>query len=79
MPHSSTSWWRNRTRLTFVGFLLIGAYFLWTEHRAHVIEFLPWIFILGCFGMHLFMHAGHGHAEHHQENDDHDDAEGTRQ
>ena len=60
MDDRPTSWWRNPTKLPFAVFLAIGAYFLWTEHQAHVIEFLPWLLILGCVGMHFFMHGGHG-------------------
>jgi hypothetical protein len=61
MNDTTTPWWRSRSKLPFVVFLAIGGYFLWTEHQAHAIEFLPWILILGCVGMHLFMHGGHGH------------------
>ena len=39
---------------------MIG-YFLWTEHRAHVIQFLPFLLLAACPLMHLFMHHGHGH------------------
>ncbi len=60
MKDDSTPFWRNRSRLAFAVFLAIGGYFLWTEHQAHVIEFLPWLLILGCVGMHFFMHGGHG-------------------
>jgi hypothetical protein len=35
---------------------------LWTEHRAHVIAFLPFAFLLLCPLMHLF--HGHGGHEH---------------
>ena len=48
----------------FVGFILIAAYFLITEHRAHVTGWLSaygiWLFLLACPLMHLFMHHGHG-------------------
>ena len=60
MSEHSTSWWRSRTKIPIAVFLAIGAYFLWTEHQAHVIEFLPWVLVIACVGMHLFMHGGHG-------------------
>ena len=48
----------------FVGFILIAAYFLITEHRAHVTGWLSsygiWLFLLACPLMHLFMHHGNG-------------------
>ena len=54
-------WWRRKANLAFVAFLVIGGYFLIAEHRAHVIQWLPWVLISGCLGIHLFMHGGHGH------------------
>jgi hypothetical protein len=41
-------------------FLGIIGYFLFVEHRAHLMGFLPWLFLLICPLMHLFMHGGHG-------------------
>ena len=63
MNEKTGSWWRNRSNLALVAFLGIGGYFLWTEHQAHVIEALPWVLILGCLVMHLFMHGSHGHGD----------------
>lgn len=57
-------WWRSRSGMVLLGFLAIGAYFLITEHRAHLvlaIPYLPWLPLLACPLMHLFMHGGHGH------------------
>ncbi len=42
---------------------MIG-YLLTTEHRGHVILALPWLFVLACPFMHVFMHGGHGHHHH---------------
>ncbi len=50
-----------------IGFLLVIAYFLWTEHRAHVIQFLPFLLLAACPLMHIFMHHGHGHGHRHNE------------
>ena len=61
MNERTGSWWRNRSNLALVAFLGIGGYFLWTEHQAHVIAALPWVLILGCLVMHLFMRGSHGH------------------
>jgi Protein of unknown function (DUF2933) len=38
----------------------IIAYFLITEHRAHLAGFLPYSFLFLCVFMHFFMHGGHG-------------------
>ena len=61
MNEKAGSWLRNRSNLALVAFLGVGGYFLWTEHQAHVIAALPWVLILGCLVMHLFIHGGHGH------------------
>ena len=51
----------SRSGLVLAGFLAVGGYFLWAEHQAHVLAYLPVILILGfCVGMHFFMHGGHG-------------------
>ena len=46
------------------GAIGIIAYYLFAEHRAHVIAFLPYLLLLACPLMHIFMHGGH--SEHHQ-------------
>ena len=43
----------------------IAAWFLWTEHRAHLFGALPWLVLLACPLMHVFMHHGHGAHGHH--------------
>jgi Protein of unknown function (DUF2933) len=61
-----TSFWRSKAGVVTCGFLLIGAFFLLTEHWAHVLGYLPYLLILACPLMHLFMHKGHGgHGGHH--------------
>ena len=48
-------------RWVFSGFLIVAAYFLFMEHRAHVIQYLPFLLVLACPLMHLFhRHGGHG-------------------
>ena len=58
-------------RWVFWGFLLIAGYFLWTEHRAHVVQFLPFVLLLACPLLHMFHgHGGHGgHGGHDQHED----------
>jgi hypothetical protein len=50
----------SRAGLALIGFLAIGGFFLVTEHGAHVLGALPWLLLLACPLMHLFMHHGHG-------------------
>lgn len=52
--------WRSRYA---IGLLVVGAvaaYFLLSEHRAHFIYALPFLLLLACPLMHVFMHHGHG-------------------
>ena len=66
-PNSNGSSWPSRNRLVLIGFLAIAAYFLWTEHRAHVVQFLPYVLLLMCPLLHLF-HGGHGgHGGNHRD------------
>jgi len=53
----------QRGKWVFLGFAAIALFFLWTEHRAHLLGALPYLLVLACPLMHLF-HHGHGH--HHQ-------------
>ena len=60
----------SRAKWTFAVFAIIGGYFLFVEHRAHVLPYLPWLILLACPLMHLFMHGGHGgHGGHHGSGD----------
>lgn len=43
----------------FYGFLAIGAFFLFAEHRAHLLGWLPFLLLALCPLMHFF-HGGHG-------------------
>jgi hypothetical protein len=50
--------WRRNVALLVFG--AGAAYFLLTEHLAHTIQALPWVIVLLCPLMHVFMHRGHG-------------------
>lgn len=50
----------SRGKWVLIGFLVVAAFFLWTEHRAHLLGILPYLLVLACPLMHLF-HHGHGH------------------
>ena len=57
--HGSTSG-GGAGRWVFWGFMVTAAYFVLTEHRAHTIQYLPFLLLLACPLMHLF----HGHGRH---------------
>jgi hypothetical protein len=67
MPHEEpTSFWRSPGGLALAVVMAVGGFYLMTEHRAHLFGALPYLLILACPLMHLFMHRGHGHhGDHH--------------
>ena len=55
---SDGSWLRSRSGLVYFGFAAIALFFLWEEHKAHLLGALPYILLLLCPLMHFF-HGGH--------------------
>lgn len=62
--HARTQRTLSISKWVLIGFLIITGYFLVTEHRAHMFAFLPFVFLLACPLMHIFMHGGHGGHDH---------------
>ena len=56
----------SRACLVCAVLLLIAGFLLWTEHLAHALGFLPYLLILACPLMHIFMHGSHGGHGHHE-------------
>ncbi len=56
--------WRSRGGFALLTVAAIGGFLLFTEHRVHVLGFLPYALLLACPLMHLFMHRGHHHGGH---------------
>jgi hypothetical protein len=59
----------GRAKFAWIVFAAIAAFYLWTEHRAHLLGILPFLFLLACPLMHLFMHGGHGHGHGNEPSD----------
>ena len=57
---NSKNWFSSRAAFVFLGFMAITGFFLWEEHKAHILGFLPYVLLLLCPLLHLFMHGGHG-------------------
>lgn len=54
-----------RGKWVFIGFAAVAGFFLFAEHRAHLLGILPYLLLLACPLMHLFHHHGHGgHGTH---------------
>ena len=51
----------STTNIAFIGFIAIAGFYLVAEHRAHLFGYLPFILLLACPLLHMFMHGGHGH------------------
>lgn len=53
--------------LGFCLFAAVALFFLWEEHKAHILGGLPYVLLLLCPIIHLFMHRGHGrHGSEHE-------------
>lgn len=52
-PHRRFVW-------VFWSFLAVALVFMFLEHRTHLYGALPYLLLLACPLMHLFMHHGHG-------------------
>jgi hypothetical protein len=57
---SRRSFFTSRAFLILLGFLVMAVVLLWSEHRAHFLGVLPFLFVLACPLLHIFMHGGHG-------------------
>ena len=64
IDHEPPSFWRSRGSLALLVVATVGGFLLFTEHRAHVLGALPYLFLLACPLMHMFMHRGHHHGGH---------------
>ena len=60
----------SRVRRVFLVFVVLAAVLLIAEHRLHVLGYLPWLILLACPLMHVFMHHGHGHKGKHTPTED---------
>jgi hypothetical protein len=69
-PDTACSFWRSRYVFGFVMIGAVAAYFLLTQHLTHVFFTLPFLLLLACPLMHVFMHHSRGR---------HKDGEGKRE
>ena len=79
------TFWTSRNGIALLAFLAIAGFYLIAEHTAHVFGALPYLLLLACPLLHVFMHGGHGdHAgnssehQHHGGHDSSDRQQGQR-
>ena len=60
MQQNGPRFWRSPGGIGLLVVALVGGFFLLTEHWAHLLGWLPFLLILACPLMHIFMHHGHG-------------------
>lgn len=49
-----------------IGFFVIAAFYFFSEHRAHALGILPYVLLLACPLMHIFMHHGQDKDKEHR-------------
>jgi len=57
LPHTPSGW-------AVAGVFALGLALAVADHWAHLLGILPYLILLACPLMHVFMHRGHGHAGH---------------
>ena len=65
--HDVPPFWRSPAGLTLLVALAVGGFFLVKEHTAHLLGALPYLLLLACPLMHVFMHHGPGRHGHHHD------------
>ena len=58
------SFWRAPAGLAMLVVSAVLGFYLVPEHPAHLFGALPYLFLLACPLMHVFMHRGHRHHGH---------------
>lgn len=53
----------NFNQLVLLLVIIVGGLFLWNEYRENLMGALPYLIILLCPLMHIFMHKGHGNKD----------------
>lgn len=64
----SASFWRTFPGICAIALIAATVFYLATKHTAHFFGAWPYLFLLACPIMHLFMHHGHGGHHSHIEN-----------
>ena len=68
---ANDSWLCSRTGVVTIGALGILGFLIYAGHATHLLGLVPYLFLLACPLMHIFMHGGHGKHNHHHDNKNH--------
>jgi len=60
MTKQKSSFWGTPAGWAALGLIGVATYFLLIEHRQHLWQLLPYLILLACPFMHIFMHGSHG-------------------
>jgi len=60
MNKQKAPFWRTPSGWSAIGLITAASYFLLVEHGEHVFRYLPYLILLLCPVMHIFMHGSHG-------------------
>lgn len=62
----------RRISIILATLAVLALVLLWGEHKGHFLGALPWLILLACPLIHIFMHGGHGgHGPHNQHGSEH--------
>lgn len=73
------SFWATLPGCLVLIFIALAGYSLLRGHSSHLLQWAPFLIILLCPLMHLFMHRGHGHSTHDTEPDRSEKRNGSQQ
>ncbi|HJT41969.1 MAG TPA: DUF2933 domain-containing protein [Rhizomicrobium sp.] len=60
---SLQDWLGSRIGIVTCAAVAILAFLIYTGHTAHLLGFAPYLLLLACPLMHIFMHGGHDHRD----------------
>ena len=64
MKNQHPNFWSTPTGWAALALIAAVTYFLVLEHGQHMLQFLPYLILLLCPLMHVFMHCSHGKHGH---------------
>lgn len=73
------NWLLSRTGIATIVALSVLGFLVYTGHSAHLLGLLPYLLILACPLMHIFMHGGHGGHRHDDREEEDEPAQDNEQ